>query len=89
VLEARGERALARLGVDVASARAGRRAFARPCLDWSERRHHLAGALGAALLDRLLGSGWLERRRSGRSLLVTERGWRGLQAALGVERVRD
>jgi hypothetical protein len=88
-LTPRGERALARLGVDVARAREGRRAFARPCLDWSERRHHLAGALGAALLDRLLASGWLERRRSGRSLLVTERGWRGLQAALGVERIQD
>jgi DNA-binding transcriptional ArsR family regulator len=89
VLGARGARALARLGVDVDAARAGRRAFARPCLDWSERRHHLAGALGAALLDRLLDSGWLERRPSGRALVVTERGWRGLQAALAVERIRD
>ena len=89
VLTARGERMLARLGVEVAQARAARRAFARPCLDWSERRHHLAGALGAVLLARFLGGGWLERRRSGRSLAVTERGWRGLQAALGVERIRD
>jgi DNA-binding transcriptional ArsR family regulator len=86
---ARGERTLARLGVDLEAARRGRRAFARPCLDWSERRHHLAGALGAALLARFLDGDWLERRRNGRSLAVTERGWRGLRAALGVERIRD
>jgi DNA-binding transcriptional ArsR family regulator len=88
-LTPRGERRLVRLGIDLAAARASRRAFARPCLDWSERRHHLAGALGAALLARFLDGDWLERRRNGRSLAVTERGWRGLQSALGVERIRD
>jgi DNA-binding transcriptional ArsR family regulator len=87
LLTARGARTLGRLGVDLAAARAGRRAFARPCLDWSERRHHLAGALGQALLARLLDAGWLERRARGRALVVTERGWRSLRAALGVERI--
>lgn len=87
-LTPRGERSLARLGVAVEPARRARRPLARPCLDWSERRPHLAGALGAALLARFLQSGWLERRSAGRSLAVTERGWRGLQSALGVERIR-
>jgi DNA-binding transcriptional ArsR family regulator len=87
VLTARGERALRRLGVDPDAARTARRAFARPCLDWSERRPHLAGALGQALLARFLANDWLARRRTGRSLLVTERGWRGFQKALGVARI--
>ena len=85
LLTPEGERALRRLGVDVASARGARRAFARPCLDWSERRHHLAGALGAAVLEALLAKDWLRRRRSGRALEVTAAGWRGLRAALGIQ----
>lgn len=79
-----GERALRRLGVDVESAGRARRAFARPCLDWSERRHHVAGALGAAVLDCLVAKDWLRRRRSGRALEVTARGWRGFGSAFGV-----
>jgi DNA-binding transcriptional ArsR family regulator len=79
-LTAAGERGLVRLGVGVGSAREARRSFARPCLDWSERRPHLAGALGKAVLDRLLADGWLRRRRSGRALEVTERGRRKLRA---------
>src|SRR6266705_1162924 len=50
---------------------AGRRVFARPCLDWSERRRHLAGALGAALASTLLERRWVERRDGNRSLEVT------------------
>jgi len=52
-LTAAGEEMLARLGVDVGAARTRRRSFAHACLDWSERRPHLAGALGAALADAL------------------------------------
>lgn len=52
-----GEAALAELGVDLEGARRARRAFAVGCLDWTERRFHLGGALGAALLGRLLAGG--------------------------------
>jgi hypothetical protein len=83
-LTAAGESTLARLGVDVAAARARRRSFARACVDWSERRPHLAGALGAALADALLLAGWVGRRRSDRGLLVTARG-RVELLRLGVE----
>jgi DNA-binding transcriptional ArsR family regulator len=79
-----GEETLAELGVDVLAARAHRRSFARACLDWSERRPHLAGALGAALAEALLARGWLERRPSDRGLLVTRPGRDGL-LRLGVE----
>ncbi len=82
-LTASGESLLADLGVDVASARGRRRAFTRACLDWTERRPHLAGALGAALADALLEAGWVERRPADRGLRVTPAGRRGL-ARLGV-----
>jgi DNA-binding transcriptional ArsR family regulator len=73
------------LGVDVDRACAGRRPPTRSCLDWSERRPHLAGALGAALLDTLLASAWVARRPGGRALLVTPAGRDGLRDALGLE----
>jgi DNA-binding transcriptional ArsR family regulator len=76
-----GSAALAGLGVDVGSLRAGRRVLARPCLDWTERRAHLAGAVAAALTDRLLDRGWLVRRSAdSRGLRLTERGREGLVA---------
>jgi DNA-binding transcriptional ArsR family regulator len=80
-----GEEQLRRLGVDVAAARARRRSFARACLDWSERRPHLAGALGAALAEALLARDWLRRRPNDRGLIVTPTGREGLATALGVE----
>src|SRR5919108_2744267 len=75
-LTGRGEHMLAELGVDVARVRAQRRAFAFPCLDWSERRPHLAGALGAALAERLFALGWVERVGPRRAAAPTERGRR-------------
>jgi DNA-binding transcriptional ArsR family regulator len=76
-----GERELARLGVDVAQLRAGRRAVARPCLDWTERKPHLAGSLAASLTARLIELGWLVRRSGeSRSLRLTDEGRRGLEA---------
>jgi DNA-binding transcriptional ArsR family regulator len=80
-----GGRRFAEVGVAVDAVRASRRAFARPCLDFTERRPHLAGALGGALCARLLELGWLVRRVPGqRGLRVTERGWAGLADWVGV-----
>src|SRR6185436_6158883 len=66
------------LGIDVEAARALRRKFAATCLDWSERRDHLGGALGAALAERLVDLGWIARKRNSRAVSVTETGRRGL-----------
>lgn len=60
-------------GVDVPPA-TGRRAFARRCLDWSERRDHLAGALGTAVFAAWERQGWVARRESGRALRLTPAG---------------
>ncbi|HET6876752.1 MAG TPA: helix-turn-helix transcriptional regulator [Jatrophihabitans sp.] len=80
----------ARLGVDLAALRA-RPASARPllrfCVDWSEQRHHLAGALGAAVLTRAESAGWLARRAGVRAVDVTDEGRRALGSALGVQGV--
>jgi DNA-binding transcriptional ArsR family regulator len=85
VLTRRGERALSEVGVDVARARAQRRRFAFPCLDWSERREHLAGALGAAMTERLCALGWVARVGPGRAVAVTESGRAELRAWFGID----
>ena len=68
------ERWFAELGIDLARLRGRRRTLLRPCLDWSERRDHLAGAVGAAILDRLLALGLARRESLGRVLSLSPRG---------------
>lgn len=68
--------------IDTELIRKERRSFARLCLDWSERRHHLAGALGAALLAELLSRGWIRPSKNSRAALVTEKGRNGLYEEL-------
>jgi DNA-binding transcriptional ArsR family regulator len=62
----------------------GRRMLCCPCLDWSERRPHLAGALGAALCTHSLGQGWIRRVRGSRAVLVTAKGVRAFRDEFGV-----
>jgi DNA-binding transcriptional ArsR family regulator len=69
---------LSKLGVDLAPARAKRRVFCRPCLDWTERRPHIGGAVGAALAQRCFELKWIERVRESRALTITPAGRRGL-----------
>ncbi|MFC9975189.1 metalloregulator ArsR/SmtB family transcription factor [Spirillospora sp. NPDC127200] len=80
---AKGEQVLGDLGVPVADLRKGRRRFAAPCLDWTERAPHLSGALGAALTGRMIELGWFERGGGKRGLIITEAGLRGLADAFG------
>lgn len=62
-----------------------RRPFCRACLDWSERRWHLAGALGAALLARCLELGWIARQRDSRVLAIPSAGERGFADTFGID----
>ena len=80
-----GEEWVDAFGVDVTALRETRRTFARPCLDWSERRDHLAGALGAALTTRLLELRWLARIEGTRAVRLTLRGREGLYRSLALE----
>lgn len=74
----------AALGLDAAVLRRSRRAFARRCLDWTERRPHLAGALGAALSSRLMALGWVARLPKTRALRITHRGAREMDHRFGI-----
>ena len=79
-----GEKFFAGFGIPLDEAREGRRTFCKPCIDWSERRPHLAGALGAALADRCFDLGWIARIRDSRALKITPKGDRGFVEVFGV-----
>lgn len=80
----KGAAAFHALGIDVELCRTLRRRFAYACLDWSERRPHLAGALGAAFLDTALDRGWVTQDPDSRSLEVTTRGRREFRSRFGI-----
>ena len=84
-LTAAGDARLSTLGVDLAGVRPGPRGALRPCLDWTERRRHLAGPLAARLLARLFELGWLERGRESRAAVLTTAGRKGLRDAFNLE----
>lgn len=73
------------LGIDLTIMQSRRSAFARPCLDWMERRHHLAGTLGAALLQRFFELKWVVRIDKSRALRVTHKGQEQLGKLLGID----
>jgi DNA-binding transcriptional ArsR family regulator len=83
-LVARGHVVLDLDGGEVMVLRRQRRAFCRPCLDWSERRPHLAGSIGAGLAERCFGLGWLKQMRDSRAVTVTAAGRAGLAETFGI-----
>lgn len=80
-----GADALASLGLDLDAARGLRRRFAYACLDWSERRPHLGGALGAALLDLACSKRWVMREYDSRALSITRLGRREIESRFGLQ----
>ena len=80
-----GARFLCEFGLDLAGAAGRRRRFCRPCLDWSERRSHLGGAVGAALAARCFALGWIERIKDSRAVALTPSGRDGFRAAFGID----
>lgn len=74
VVTAAGDRWFRNFGIDLDALRGQRRPLARRCLDWSERRHHLAGALGVAIASRCFDNGWIARVRDSRAVRLTDRG---------------
>jgi DNA-binding transcriptional ArsR family regulator len=90
-LNRRGDAWFGRLGIDTQALAAQRRELCRPCMDWSERRQHLAGALGAALLLRLCELRWAKRARNSRVVSFSASGERALLALLRPtpDRARD
>jgi hypothetical protein len=80
-----GIKAIETLGIDVEGARSLRRRFVYPCLDWSERRPHLGGALGAALLELFLRKKWVIQELDSRALSITGTGRRELLDRFGLK----
>lgn len=79
-----GRKSFRKLGIDVDEVRFVRRRFAYPCMDWSERKPHLAGALGAAFLKLTLARKWLVREPDGRALSVSRMGEREIWTRFGI-----
>lgn len=82
-LTASGIAFMADFGVDVSALKARRRPLCRTCLDWSERRTHLAGALGAACLQRVYDLGWAKRLDDSRAVIFTAAGDQAFAAQFG------
>ena len=79
-----GIRFLAGFGIELPRRHSTRRHFCRLCLDWTERRPHLAGAVGVAITRRCFDLGWIERMKQSQAVLVTRLGRRGFQKTFGI-----
>jgi DNA-binding transcriptional ArsR family regulator len=79
-----GPRVFASLGVDLAEPASSRRRFAYGCLDWTERKAHTGGGLGAAIFERALEAGWVVSQPGTRAVLVTTAGKRALRRLIGL-----
>lgn len=80
-----GARFFASFGAELDAKRASRRIFCRACLDWSERRYHIAGHVGAEIWRRTFELGWVRQRHGERAVQVTPAGRIGFRDALGVK----
>lgn len=74
----KGEQFFADFGIDLAILKKQRRAFAKPCLDWSERKHHFSGSLAAAFLNKMFELNWIRRIENSRAVIITAAGQKGL-----------
>lgn len=88
VLGPRGAAGFGEFGIDIGGLQHRSRPLLRPCLDWSERRHHLAGCLGAAVTAEMVHRDWLRTREASRIVTVTDTGEAGLRDWLGVDLAR-
>jgi len=79
-----GEAFLRHFGIDVAALATSRRPLCRTCLDWSERRFHLAGSLGAAILQRIFALRWARRALDSRAVIFSPSGERAFLRELGI-----
>jgi len=83
-LTKKGAQWFSAFGINIGVLRKSGRVFARQCLDWSERRNHLAGTLGSAMAEQLFERGWIERVLKSRAVRITELGCCELKQRLGV-----
>ena len=75
---------VSQMNIDADDLQQQRRSFLRPCLDWSERRYHIAGSLAAAFLDKMLLHDWIRRTKNSRAIVVTAKGQKNFYEKLKV-----
>ena len=80
-----GTRFLTEFGIELPRRRSTRRHVSRLCLDWTERRPHIAGVVGAALTTRYFDLGWMERMKRSQAVVVTSLGRQGFQKTFGID----
>jgi len=83
-LTVRGQLFFKDFGIDTGILLKQKRPFARPCLDWSERRPHLAGSLATAMLKKIIAEDWMRKIENTRALAITSKGQFGLYDTLGI-----
>ena len=80
-----GVRVFTEFGIELPTLRSARRHACRLCLDWTERRPHIAGAIGAAMTTRYFDLGWMERMKRSHAVIVTPLGRRGFRETFGID----
>lgn len=78
IVTAKGKKLFGELHIDTEILKNKRRIFAKPCLDWSERKYHLSGSLGAALLAKMLQDSWIYKTKNSRVVIITAKGRKAL-----------
>ncbi|MGD8188441.1 metalloregulator ArsR/SmtB family transcription factor [Brevibacillus ginsengisoli] len=84
VVTEQGKEWLFQLGINTEEANSKRRIFAKPCLDWSERRYHISGWLGSAIAARFFEQGWVTKNEKNRAVHLTEKGIEALKERFGI-----
>ncbi|MCF6348764.1 MAG: transcriptional regulator [Flavobacteriaceae bacterium] len=69
-----GKKWFSRIDLNIDITKLKKRSFAHQCLDWSERKHHIAGALGASLLEKMIEKDWIRKKSNSRELIITSKG---------------
>ena len=85
----KGKEWFIQFGINIEEANTKRRLFAKPCLDWSERRYHMSGWLGSAIATRFLDNGWITKAEKGRAVQLTPKGINALKDHFGISIVKD
>jgi DNA-binding transcriptional ArsR family regulator len=73
-LSAKAGKWFSAMGISLDELKEQRRSLIRPCLDWSERRHHIGGSVATSLLDKMLGEDWIRRTKNSRAVIITSKG---------------
>lgn len=84
LLTSKGKNFFEEWQIDMDELKNHRRIFAKPCLDWTERKYHLAGSLGAVLLEKMLDADWIRRAKNSRAVFLTAKGKKELNSKFGI-----